>query len=452
MLTNFLENKFLDILFGRGGWSGKPTSLYMALFTTTPGDDGTGGVEVAGSGYARVAVSVAAGTKWTVAAGSATNAEAITWNVASASWGNIASIGIYSALSGGTLLAVIPLSLSVQVDQFNQFKIDTGGLSLTIAGAVGTYAANAFLNHWLNGVAMPVIANIYVALGLGVTADGVVDSEPLTYGYERKGIVNSSGNFPAAASGSKAINNTHAFQTNSTNAWPQVTHMCLMDTFWGQRVASTQNSVNTITTTSTNLFQNGDRVVFIKHDLSTTQVEGSTLYPNRVFFVRDRTSTTFKAAATSGGSALVLAAATPSASVGPTAYLCDAASIAVTATSGSAALAATAHGLKVGDIVAFCPNDFASPASTTYPTTLALNTSPTAAQEIRFVVAVTDDTFQLSATRGGSALTPGSSQSFSVCRLNRGNVLWQGAMTNALNIASGDTAQVLDDSMSLTLD
>ena len=86
MLTNFLENKFLDILFGRGGWSGKPTSLYMALFTTTPGDDGTGGVEVAGSGYARVAVSVAAGTKWTVAAGSATNAEAITWNVASASW------------------------------------------------------------------------------------------------------------------------------------------------------------------------------------------------------------------------------------------------------------------------------------------------------------------------------------------------------------------------------
>ena len=161
-------------------------------------------------------------------------------------------------------------------------------------------------------------------------------------------------------------------------------------------------------------------------------------------FVRDRSALAFKVASTSGGAELAIT--TPAAAAqAPTGYLCDAASIAVSATSGSANLAATAHGLHVGDIVAFCPNDFASPGGTTYPTTLALNTSPTAAQELRWVVAATDNTFQLAASAGGAALTPGTSPNFS-------ELSYHGDMTNALNIAVSDTAQILDDSYTLTLD
>jgi hypothetical protein len=453
MLTDFLENKLLNLLFNRSVWSGKPTNLYFALFTVTPSDDGTGGIEVSGSGYARAVVAVDP-ANWTIASGTATNVNAITWNVATASWGGVVSVGIYTASTGGTLLAIIPLTAAVTVDQYNQFKFDASGLSLSIAGAVSTYAANALLAHWLEGTAMPSIPTIYAALCTGVSADGVVEGEPMVYGYERKPITNSAGNFPAAVAGSKSINNTHSFLANGTYAsWPQVSQLALTTSFWGQRLAQTVSSNYLSPSSAANLFQNGDRVVFIAADSRTTTIDGAgLLFPHRVMFVRDRSAIAFKVASTSGGAALAITTPASSAQAS-TAYLCDAASLAVTATGSDPNLDSTAHGLKVGDILAFCPNDFASPGSTTYPTTLALNTSPTAAQEIRFVVSVPDaDTFQLSATLGGAALTPGTSQSFSMCRLNPGEVIYSGDMTNALTIAISDTAQILDDSYTLTLD
>lgn len=458
MFTDFTENKLLNLLFSRAAWSGKPTNLYFSLFTVTPSDDGTGGTEVSGGGYARSVVAVDA-ANWTISGGSAVNVNAISWAVATASWGLVSAVGVYSAASAGTLLQVIPLAIPVQVDQFNQFKFDAGGLTMVIDGACGVYAANALLAHYLEGTAMPAIPTLYAALCTGVTSDGLLEGEPWVWGYERKPITNSAGNFPAASAGAKSINNTHAFLANATYAaWPQVSKLALMTGFFGQRINQSISSNFLAVSSGANLFQNGDRVVFVAADGRTTQIDGaSLLYPHRVMFVRDRAALAFKVASTSGGSAL--AVTTPAAAAqAPTSYICDATSISVVATyTGVAAtdanLASTAHGLKVGDIVAFCPNDFASPGSTTYPTTLALNTSPTAAQELRWVVSVPDaNTFQLASSAGGAALAPGSSQNFSVCRLNPGEIVYHGDMTNALSIAVSDTAQVLDDSYTLTLD
>lgn len=53
-LGNGYENKALDRLLGTAA-AGDPATVYLALFTVTPGETG-GGTEVTGSGYARVAI------------------------------------------------------------------------------------------------------------------------------------------------------------------------------------------------------------------------------------------------------------------------------------------------------------------------------------------------------------------------------------------------------------
>src|SRR3954464_8541704 len=95
--TNYLENEVLKLCLGKALALTLPITPYMALFTTLPGEDGTGGVEVSGGGYARVNVSsnypTPSGT------GTVTNSSDISFGTASANWGNVKGIGIYTAAS-----------------------------------------------------------------------------------------------------------------------------------------------------------------------------------------------------------------------------------------------------------------------------------------------------------------------------------------------------------------
>ena len=75
---------------------------YIALYTTAPDDDGSGGTECTGGSYARVAHSA-----WTTAsAGNRANDGAITFPTATADWGTIVAATWMSAASGGTQKAV----------------------------------------------------------------------------------------------------------------------------------------------------------------------------------------------------------------------------------------------------------------------------------------------------------------------------------------------------------
>lgn len=472
MLTDFLENKFLDVLFSRAGWSGKPTSLYFAIFTTTPVDAGTGGVEVSGNGYARKAVAVD-GAQWTVDNGQATNVNVISWSPATAAWGEAKSLGIYTAATGGTLLAILELPSPIQIDQYNQFQVSAGGIILQSSGVLTDYAREALLAYWLNGTAMPSIPTFWAGLGTGSEATRLGGEPATTWGYERKSIANSSGNWPAASSGNKKINadSPHAFLTNGTNAWPTVSHVGLFDSFGFQKI-STVAATNLITIAAgatSNQFQNGDKVVLVRNDLGTGRIDTSSpaLYPNRVHFVVGRGTGTFRVAAEPSGTTIVIHAAgalTLSASTNAfNAFLADAANIQVTVPNdGSANINATAHGLVVGDMVVLAPRDYtdyntASPpvysGTTVYPTGLTSVTSPDGAQNLYFVVAATADTFQLALTAGGAALIPtATGTAVDVCRLNMGRLIISGQMTNPLTIASGDTAQISDEALNIDMD
>lgn len=106
--SNYMAQALLNSAFGKtsnfGALASAPT-MYVALFTTIPGEDGTGGTEVSGNGYNRV--STAAGD-WNAATSAdpsvVDNANAVTFPEATGAWGNVVAFGLYDAATTGNYL------------------------------------------------------------------------------------------------------------------------------------------------------------------------------------------------------------------------------------------------------------------------------------------------------------------------------------------------------------
>ena len=157
-MTDFLENKLVDFLF-RGqalGITGAtaaagtgPANLYVGLLTAAPSDS-TGGTEVTGGNYARVAIpSNMTSTGWDGTAGTPGTANTVastgtggmiynngvvSFNVPSATWGVVTHFGIYdAALPGGTLLMYGSLGTSKTVNANDTVSFAAGALTVTFA-------------------------------------------------------------------------------------------------------------------------------------------------------------------------------------------------------------------------------------------------------------------------------------------------------------------------------
>ena len=100
--STYLARKLLDVRTGKTAYS-LPT-VSIGLYTTAPTDAG-GGTEVSGGSYARVTT---AGSDWNAAAGSApastSNANALTFPMATADWGTVVAFGGFDASTSGNLL------------------------------------------------------------------------------------------------------------------------------------------------------------------------------------------------------------------------------------------------------------------------------------------------------------------------------------------------------------
>lgn len=80
-------------------------AAYVALLTTAPtADDGTGAVEAAGGGYARVATSAATWAAASAPPPLVANTAAIAFPTATANWGTVVAAALYDAAAGGNLL------------------------------------------------------------------------------------------------------------------------------------------------------------------------------------------------------------------------------------------------------------------------------------------------------------------------------------------------------------
>ena len=120
--SDYFENAVLNTL---RNVSLAVANVYVALFTTLPGEDATGGVEVSGGGYAREAVTFNA-----PAAGSMTSAADVVFPQATAGWGTVVGFGLYDAASGGNLLYFNNLTTSKQIDSGDQLKFPAGAINI----------------------------------------------------------------------------------------------------------------------------------------------------------------------------------------------------------------------------------------------------------------------------------------------------------------------------------
>ncbi len=116
--SNYLESMILESLFRNGTFT-KPTTIYVALYSTDPTDADTG-TELTGGGYARVAVTNAA-TEWEALTDDAgyqrtSNVNPIVFTESTAAQGNATHFGLRTAATAGNLLYGDVLSPARNVD------------------------------------------------------------------------------------------------------------------------------------------------------------------------------------------------------------------------------------------------------------------------------------------------------------------------------------------------
>jgi hypothetical protein len=124
-LSNYLENKLLDHVLRNVSYT-SPTTVYVGLYTSDPGDDNSG-TEVSGGSYARQILSVT-----TASGGIVTSSADVTFPQATGSWGTISHIGLLDALTSGNLLMHTPLTTSRVIETGDVLKISTGSLTASL--------------------------------------------------------------------------------------------------------------------------------------------------------------------------------------------------------------------------------------------------------------------------------------------------------------------------------
>jgi hypothetical protein len=126
-MSDFLENELLDHVLVADYV--RPSTIYVALFTVTPGDGDTGTEVPDTFGYARKA-----STFDVAAAGATANAALLSWTASGASWGTIVAFGLYDALPSGTgnLLFWADLDTDRVVNDGDTAEFAAGDLDITL--------------------------------------------------------------------------------------------------------------------------------------------------------------------------------------------------------------------------------------------------------------------------------------------------------------------------------
>lgn len=186
-LSDYLENELLDhLLRGPAAAYTKP-ALHFALFTAAPGDAG-GGTEVTGGSYARATITndntafpqcAATGTP------TKTNALAITFPTATATWGIVTHWGIFDAPSGGNLLAYGALSATRTVASGDVPRFVAGAISFTmsnaISGGLTDFAKRKLLDHVFGGPSYAPVATLYTGLGTALSGETITEWADTAY-------------------------------------------------------------------------------------------------------------------------------------------------------------------------------------------------------------------------------------------------------------------------------
>jgi len=124
--SNSAETLVLNWLFTAGSAT-RPTSWYLALFTSNPDEDASGTeVSTSGTAYARQSVA------FTVSGNTASNSAAVEFPTATASYGTVTHVGVFDASTAGNLIAYAALTTSKAIDTGDVMRVPAGDLDITL--------------------------------------------------------------------------------------------------------------------------------------------------------------------------------------------------------------------------------------------------------------------------------------------------------------------------------
>jgi hypothetical protein len=131
-LSTTASNNLLDKEFGATNYT-PPATLYIALYSSAPANDGSGGTELSGDAYARVAVTNNT-TNWPNASAKVkSNGTAITFPQATADWVEAEAVVIFDASSGGNVRAFGYLDEPAAITNGQTAEFEAGDLEIVFA-------------------------------------------------------------------------------------------------------------------------------------------------------------------------------------------------------------------------------------------------------------------------------------------------------------------------------
>ena len=124
--SNYLETEILDHVFAGNAYTA-PTTLYLALHTADPAEDGSGAeVSTSGTAYARQTVT------FTVSGNTATTDAAVEYATATANFGTVSHVAVWDASTAGNMLAFAALTSSKTIETGDVFRVPAGDLDITL--------------------------------------------------------------------------------------------------------------------------------------------------------------------------------------------------------------------------------------------------------------------------------------------------------------------------------
>lgn len=221
VLSDYLEDALADHAFGKASYT--QPSIWIALSTTAPADDGSNVTEPSGNNYSRK--STAAGDWNTASSGTTDNAAEIDFADPSGSWGTVTHFAAYDASTSGNMLFYGTLDEAKAITASNDVSIAAGDISLTLGGGMSDYLRDALLDH-LFGKASFTMPSTYVAVSSTAPASDDTNVTEPGNGYAREQVLAAGWN---AASGGVITNNGVIQFNEATGTWSTPSHFLVYD-------------------------------------------------------------------------------------------------------------------------------------------------------------------------------------------------------------------------------
>lgn len=189
-MTAYLQKKLGDHAIGKASHT-MPAAVYLALFSASPGENGSLTSEISGGSYARVSLTALMGAFDSVT-GIATNSSAVSFAAPTATWGLVQYLGIVDASTNGNVLYYAQVDNARVVNNGDPaVTFDVGSIVVRIAGTVlamiSSYLMKKLGDHSLGKAAYTMPAAVYLGLlASNPTVAGTITSEVGVGAYARQ--------------------------------------------------------------------------------------------------------------------------------------------------------------------------------------------------------------------------------------------------------------------------